>query len=103
MDLLKQPSRNASRHGRVQTEFLRWLKEAISELVDEIEAVGEFIRRDCSDVGGTLMMEFNSETSVEDVQVWTGIECRTYPISQYYLQNNEYHIIGIQMMKKVSY
>jgi hypothetical protein len=43
MDLLKQPSRSASRHGRVQNEFVRWLREVIGELINETNAVGEFI------------------------------------------------------------
>jgi hypothetical protein len=59
MDLLEQPSRSASRHGRVQTEFVIWLREAISELVNEAKAVGKFVRQDSSDVGATLMMELN--------------------------------------------
>jgi hypothetical protein len=67
MDLLKQPSRSANRHGRIQTELVKRLREEISELVDETKTVGEFVRQDSSDVGATLMIGLIPKVSLEDV------------------------------------
>jgi hypothetical protein len=45
MDLLQEPCLGVSRHGSIYAEFMRWLRESVSELVDEVEAVDEFIRQ----------------------------------------------------------
>jgi hypothetical protein len=37
-------------HSGVNTEFMWWLGESVSELVDEVEAVNKFVGRNGSDV-----------------------------------------------------
>ena len=67
VNLLQQPLGRASRHSGVNTEFIWWLGEPVSELVDEVEAANKFEGRNGSDVCVALVNEFNPKVGLEYV------------------------------------
>jgi hypothetical protein len=67
VNLLKQPLGRVSRHSGVNTEFIWWLGEPVSELVDEVETANKFVCRSGSDVCVAFVNKFDPKVGLEYV------------------------------------